>query len=140
VVLCATCIQVSCTKFLVRVSCTRNLDRLPSALLHVHCTHTSHDTMLNTLLPTIKFNLKTNCNPFVQILTTEVTNDSSTAVLQIKAEAFYSVYTNLIVNGNASHTPEMQSNDLLRKKFTILCCNNFVKSIYAEIMFGTHIL
>ena len=33
VVLCATCIQVSCAKFLVRVSCTRNLDRLPSALL-----------------------------------------------------------------------------------------------------------
>ena len=32
VVLCATCIQVSCAKFLVRVSCTRNLDRLPSAL------------------------------------------------------------------------------------------------------------
>ena len=32
-VLCATCIQVSCTKFLARVSRTRNLDRLPSALV-----------------------------------------------------------------------------------------------------------
>ena len=31
-VLCATCIQVSCAKFLARVSRTRNLDRLSSAL------------------------------------------------------------------------------------------------------------
>jgi len=33
--------QSSCTKILVRVSCTRNLDRLPSALNTVHSSRVS---------------------------------------------------------------------------------------------------
>ena len=32
-----THIQVSCTKFLIRVSCTRNLDCLSGALYHLFC-------------------------------------------------------------------------------------------------------
>jgi len=46
-VLCATCIQVSCTKFLDRVSRSRNLDRLPSAL------QTNQICFKNTGNPTI---------------------------------------------------------------------------------------
>ena len=49
----ATCIQISCTKFLVRVSRTRNLDRLPSALPGVTCADVSAVGLLSRNLGTV---------------------------------------------------------------------------------------